>query len=286
MSGSAQTVPEPGPAPLRPMRPLDGRLALVTGADAAVGRASALALAEAGADVLLPLAVDASARSAELVERIERLGGEAIVVALDLDDLEGTIDAIERASGERAVDVFVHALGARVEGDALVLERRDLDRVFGPNLVAPYLLSQHVAARLLARGQSGAIVFVGSEAAHAAIARESLGSMTGAALVQLARCLALEWARYGIRVNAVSPCTVADDACRRGDRHRRPRRRERRRRGAVPRLPRGGRRQRSRPRSRGRGDPCGLRASNAIRFPDPCLSPPRSGSRPRSLRRR
>lgn len=212
MSGSVQTIPEPRTAPPWPTRrPLDGRLALVTGADAAVGRASALALAEAGADVLLPLAADALARSAELVERIEGLGGEAIVVALDLDELEDTIGAIERASGERAVDVFVHALGARVEGDALVLERRDLDRVFGPNLVAPYLLSQHVAARLLARGQSGAIVFVGSEAAHAAIARDSLGSMTGAALVQLARCLALEWARYGIRVNAVSPGTGAED---------------------------------------------------------------------------
>jgi len=185
--------------------PLAERVAVVTGAASGIGRELVLAMSEAGANIL---AVDCD--GPELDETCS-LEGSPRVAPLVLDLLE---DRTEKKVVEEAVDVFggidvlVNCAGVFPSSPALELSSQEWDLVLGLNLRVPFLLSQAIARSMVGAGRAGNIVNVASAAG--AIARPGVAHYCAskAALIMLTKVLAIEWAGYDIRVNAVAPGLV------------------------------------------------------------------------------
>jgi NAD(P)-dependent dehydrogenase (short-subunit alcohol dehydrogenase family) len=179
---------------------LDGRVAIVTGASSGLGARFARVLAAAGARVVV------SARRADRLDALAATLPDALAVPLDLTE-DGAPSRLVAAAMARygRVDVLVNDAGATTEAPALDLPVDELRRVVELNLVVPFALAQ-AAARVMAGGGGGAIVnvasqygLVGVNAGIAAYAASKGG------LVNLTRQLGVEWARTGVRVNALAP---------------------------------------------------------------------------------
>jgi NAD(P)-dependent dehydrogenase (short-subunit alcohol dehydrogenase family) len=187
--------------------PLDlrGSVALVTGASRGLGRALALALAEAGAD--LALAARSADDLARTVADATRYGVRAEAFPGDLRrdaDVEGLVASVAAAFGR--IDVLVNNAGiSGPETPFLDLEPAGWDEVLRVNLRAPALLAQGVARRMVAQGGGGRIVNVASIGGLTPIARLGAYCVSKAGLIQLTRVMALELARHRVRVNAVCP---------------------------------------------------------------------------------
>jgi 2-deoxy-D-gluconate 3-dehydrogenase len=183
---------------------LRGTVALVTGASRGLGRAMALALAEAGADLAL------AGRSAEDLDRVAaeagRHGGRVATFRAELREasaIESMIDGALATFGR--VDVLVNNAGiSGVDKPFLELEPGDWDAVLGVDLRGPALCAQ-AAARAMALRKRGRIINVASMGAVRPIARLAPYCASKAGLVQLTRVMALELARYHIQVNALCP---------------------------------------------------------------------------------
>jgi NAD(P)-dependent dehydrogenase (short-subunit alcohol dehydrogenase family) len=193
---------------------LTGQTALVTGANRGLGRATAIALAQAGANVALGVR-DASGNDGDghrgLVADITAAGVEALVVELDVTDLAGcraAIDETVRRFGR--LDILVNNAGGGIGGPALEVTEEDFDTVWSLNTKSSFFLSQHAATHMRAAGR-GAIVNVSSQAGLVALPGESSYCIAKAAVNHLTRCLAVEWGDYGIRVNAVAPTFIETD---------------------------------------------------------------------------
>ncbi|HZZ57731.1 MAG TPA: 3-oxoacyl-ACP reductase family protein [Opitutaceae bacterium] len=185
---------------------LDGQVALVTGAARGIGAACAMALAEAGADVVLGLR-DARTGSA-LARRIERLGRRALAVQMDVGDPAQIRAAVREAVRRfRRIDILVNNAGIGAPAPALAVTEADFDATLRVNLKGTFFTAQAVA-RLMKRQKRGRIVNIGSQAGAVALPTEAVYCMTKAAIAHLTRCLALEWAPHGITVNAVAPTFI------------------------------------------------------------------------------
>ena len=201
---------------------LDGRVALVTGAARGLGRAIALALAEAGADVALGLR-DASADGG-LADEVRALGRRALPVQLDVTRLDEVEAGVARCVEELgSLDLLVNNAGI-APGDvpAEEVSLADFERTVDVNLKGTFFVSQAAFGPMRRRG-FGRIVNVSSQAGIVALPGESVYCLTKAGVSHLTRCLAVEWGRHGILVNAVAPTFVrtpgtaaalADDAFR------------------------------------------------------------------------
>lgn len=190
---------------------LAGRRALVTGASGTLGARFAEVLAGAGAAVAL--AARRTAAMAALAERIGGAGGRACVAALDLAE-PGTIpaafDAAEAALGG-PVDVVVNNSGIALPGSLLDQSDEDWAAVMAVNLDGARRVASEAARRLVAAGAGGSIVNVASILGLRQGSGVSAYATSKAALVQLTRQQALEWARHGIRVNALCPGYIETD---------------------------------------------------------------------------
>jgi NAD(P)-dependent dehydrogenase (short-subunit alcohol dehydrogenase family) len=188
---------------------LTGQTALVTGAARGLGRAIAVSLAEAGADVALGLR-DASV-DAGLVAEIEGLGRRAIAVAMDVTDLDQSRAAIDSAVAHFGrLDILVNNAGGGIGGAAIDVREEDFDAVWGLNTRSTFFISQ-AAARLMRDSGGGAIVNIASQAGLVALPGESSYCISKAAVVHMTRVHAVEWGEYGIRVNAVAPTFIETD---------------------------------------------------------------------------
>ncbi|HYX12051.1 MAG TPA: glucose 1-dehydrogenase [Candidatus Acidoferrum sp.] len=185
---------------------LDGRTALVTGASRGLGRAIALALAHAGADVAL--GVRESSAAAELVARIEAMGRRAVAVrmdVLDLDQIASAVDEVVKRLG--SLDILVNNAGASPEDPAEVVTEANFDLTMGVNVKGVFFTSQ-AAGRVMIRQGFGRIISLSSQAGFVALPTESVYCMSKAAVAHLTRCLAVEWGHHGITVNAVAPTFI------------------------------------------------------------------------------
>jgi NAD(P)-dependent dehydrogenase (short-subunit alcohol dehydrogenase family) len=186
---------------------LDGRVALVTGAARGLGRAIALALAEAGADVALGLR-DAS-RDDGPADEIRALGRRVVPLQMDVtrpDEVEAAVAATVEELG--SLDVLVNNAGG---GAGLVpaedVPMADFDRTLDVNLRGTFLACRAAFGPMRDRG-FGRIVNVTSQAALVALPGEAAYCSAKAAVGHLTRCLAVEWGGHGITVNAVAPTFV------------------------------------------------------------------------------
>jgi NAD(P)-dependent dehydrogenase (short-subunit alcohol dehydrogenase family) len=185
---------------------LNGRVALVTGAARGLGRAISLALANAGADMILGLRDGTTAE--DLAEQIERMGRRALRVQMDVTDLRQIAAAIDEAvSRFERIDILVNNAGLGPENPAEDVTEDDFDRTLAVNLKGTFFVSQSIGKAMIRQG-SGRIVNLGSQAGFVALPGESVYGMTKAAISHLTKSLAIEWGRHGITVNAVAPTFI------------------------------------------------------------------------------
>jgi 2-deoxy-D-gluconate 3-dehydrogenase len=182
---------------------LDGKVAVVTGAGRGLGQACALSLAQAGASVAL-LARSAG-ELAETAERIEALGRRAAILPTDVTDER----AVEEAANEvlsrfTRVDILVNNAGIAHVAPLVELELKDLRRVLDVNVVGTILCARAFGAHMVAQ-RSGAIINVASVAGLNGEPDLTAYCASKGAVIAFTRALAAEWARHGVKVNAVAP---------------------------------------------------------------------------------
>jgi 2-deoxy-D-gluconate 3-dehydrogenase len=180
---------------------LSGRVALVTGANTGLGQAIALALAGAGADIVVAGRSDAGDTAA----RIRAIGRRCHAVQADLSQqaqLPGVIDAAIGAYGQ--LDILVNNAGVIHRADASAVTGQDWDAVVDTNLKSVFFLSQAAARHMLARG-SGKIINVASLLSFQGGIRVPAYAASKSGVAGLTHALANEWAAQGINVNAIAP---------------------------------------------------------------------------------
>ena len=185
---------------------LAGQTALVTGASRGLGRAIALALANAGADVALGLRDPASGN--DLVGEIQAMGRRALAVPMDVrrrDQIDAAIGAVVASFGR--LDIVVNNAGLGPSAPAEEVTEENFDLTVDVNVKGVFFVSQ-AAGRVMIRQGYGRIVSLSSQAGFVALPGESIYCMTKAAVAHLTKCLAVEWGRHGITVNAVAPTFI------------------------------------------------------------------------------
>lgn len=189
-----------------PAVPLAGKVAAVTGSSRGLGNWMAVALARAGADVVVTYRRSQD-EAREVARSIEELGRRALVLQLDSGDPD-SIEAMRQAIAAEfgGLDVMVNNAGVNIMKKALEVTPGDFDLIAGVNLRGVYFCCQAAAKLMIPRG-GGKIINISSAAAF--LVRRgipiSVYAATKAGIVMLTKALAAEWAEYKINVNALAP---------------------------------------------------------------------------------
>ena len=185
---------------------LTGDVALVTGAARGLGRAISLALAHAGADIALGLR-DVNT-GCELAQEIEAIGRRVLPLQMDMTQLGQISRAVNDAAAHFGrLDILVNNAGLSPENLAENVYEEDFDLTLQVNLKGTFFASQ-AAGRVMIRQKRGCIINMSSQAGFVALPTESVYCMTKAGIAHLTKCLAVEWGKYNIRVNAVAPTFI------------------------------------------------------------------------------
>jgi NAD(P)-dependent dehydrogenase (short-subunit alcohol dehydrogenase family) len=179
-------------------------VALVTGASYGVGAASALALAHDGFDVAV--SATRSENVAAIVPKLAALGARALPVVLDLRSASSIAQAIARVTETfGGIDVLVNNAGANLRKLAVDVTAQEWREVMEVNVTGTFLITQQVGRDLIARKRGGAIINIASTHGLIGAPERSTYGISKAAIIQMTRMLAIEWAEHDIRVNAIAP---------------------------------------------------------------------------------
>jgi 2-deoxy-D-gluconate 3-dehydrogenase len=186
---------------------LNGRVALVTGAGRGIGEGFAVAFAEAGAD--LALLSRTAADLERVAARVEAVGGRAVVIPVDVSDLEALPSVVDRVLDSLGgLDILANVAGVTLRRPVLEASQDDWDYVMNTNLRAVYFMSQ-AAGRVMAAQHHGKIINITSMTAIRGFTDLSLYGMSKAAVGLLTKVLAVEWAPYNIQANGIAPGWIA-----------------------------------------------------------------------------
>ena len=189
--------------PRTPSFRLDGKRALVAGASSGIGFGCAVALAEAGAHVVL------SARSAEkLADAVDAICAEGLsaeAMILDVADVAATEVAL---SCREPFQILVNSAGLARHAPALDTTLEDFDAVFALNVRGAYFLTRAVANGLIKSGQPGSLINLSSQMAHVGGVDRAVYSATKHAVEGFTKSMAIEWGPKGIRVNTICPTFI------------------------------------------------------------------------------
>jgi len=198
---------------------LDGRVALITGGGTGIGRATALVLAEHGADVVLagrrPDPLESTAKE------VQAMGRRAFAVPADVTSADGCRDLVDRAVGEFGrLDILVNCAGGAETKSIMKWPDDDFERTLALNFGSVWYLSKAAAKHMIDQGK-GAIVNISSGASLLAMPQAAPYSAAKAAVNAMTGSMAAAWAKKGVRVNsiavgAVRAATLTDDAARYG----------------------------------------------------------------------
>jgi 2-deoxy-D-gluconate 3-dehydrogenase len=188
---------------------LTGKTALVTGARRGIGRAIAIALAEAGADIV---GVSHHLEPGSEVEQdIRALGREFWGYSADLGDRGALYSAIASIRAEAPnIDILVNNAGTILREDAVSYSDEDWDTVLAVNLTAPFILAREFGRGMVER-RSGKVVFIASLLTFQGGIRVPAYSASKAGVGALIKALANEWAAFGVNVNGIAPGYVSTD---------------------------------------------------------------------------
>ncbi len=186
---------------------LQGKVALVTGAQQGIGAAIALALAGEGADVAINW-LDNRADAEAVAKGVREKGRLAVLVKADvgkLGEIEAMVAETERQLG--TIDILVNNAGVYPRVKFLEMRESDWDYLLDINLKAGFFAAQAVARKLVAAGRPGAIINLSSQAIRGAVRGVHYSASKGG-VVSMTRAMALELAPHNIRVNAIAPGTT------------------------------------------------------------------------------
>jgi len=189
--------------PRTPSSRLDGRRALVAGASSGIGLGCAMALAEAGAHVVM--AARAADKLGEAVEAIKAEGLSAEALALDVADVAATENAV---SAHGPFDVLVNSAGLARHSPAIATTPTDFDAVFDVNVRGAYFLTRAVALGLMAVGKPGSLINISSQMGHVGGVDRAVYCATKHAVEGFTKAMAIEWGPAGIRVNTICPTFI------------------------------------------------------------------------------
>lgn len=183
---------------------LKGKVAVVTGASSGLGEQFAMVLSGAGARVAL--AARRTDRLEALAGRIREAGGEAITVRLDVNDQDNIEAAFAEISTRLGgIDILVNNSGVSRQARITDTTPGDFDFVMNTNVKGAFFVAQAAAKDMIARKVAGRIINIASVAGLRVLSQLSVYCMSKAAVVQMTKAMALEWARYGINTNAICP---------------------------------------------------------------------------------
>jgi len=186
---------------------LTGKIAVVTGAGRGIGRACAVALSQAGADVAL---VARTRNELDAVSKeISGIGRIAIVRPQDVTRVEELQDLMEEiASAMGGLDILVNNAGINIPQEAIEVTPKAWDQILDINLKAAFFTAQAVGRVMIQRGQGGRIINMTSQTGSVALVKRSAYCASKAGLNLITKVLALEWAKHNILVNAVAPTFI------------------------------------------------------------------------------
>lgn len=192
---------------------MTGKRVLITGGATGLGLVAASALARYGAEVIL--GARRINRVEESVASIQSNGGRAKGISLDVSDADSVSGALATILEDGRIDVLINNAG--VVGDKMLIEETeaDWDRIYNTNLRAIFTLSQRIAKAMAGDQAGGNIINMASILGYTTQKGTATYASAKAALIQLTRSMAVEWARYNVRVNAIAPgyfrTELADD---------------------------------------------------------------------------
>ena len=191
---------------------LKGKVAVVTGSRRGIGRAIALALAAAGANIVVSDNVTDDGKLDEVAAEIKKLGRNSVIVSVDVSkrsDVEEMASRIVARFGK--IDILVNCAGIWIPGQTLLdCPEGNWDRVIDVNLKGTYLCCQTIG-RVMVKQRSGNIINLSSKVGLEPGTGAGAYSISKAGIIMLTRQLALELAPYGVRVNALAPGIVKTD---------------------------------------------------------------------------
>ncbi len=185
---------------------LSGKTAIVTGCDTGLGQGMAVALAEAGANIVGVNIVE----PAETIAKIEALGRRFVSIEADLmkqDEIPQIVETAVREFG--GIDILVNNAGIIRREDAVDFSEKDWDDVMNINIKSVFFLSQAVARRFIEQGRGGKIVNVASMLSFQGGIRVPSYTASKSGVMGITKLMANEWAQHGINVNAIAPGYMA-----------------------------------------------------------------------------
>lgn len=189
---------------------LSGRTALITGSSRGIGFALAQGLTEAGAKVIV------NSRQAAVVEeavkKLQAQGLDAVGAAFDVAD-EASVEAAFAGFDQQglAIDILINNAGIQHRQPMVELALADWQRVMDTNLTAAFLVGRATARRMIARGQGGKIINIGSLTSEAARATVAPYAVAKGGIKLLSKAMAAEWAQFNIQANSIGPGYILTD---------------------------------------------------------------------------
>ena len=188
---------------------LDGRVAIVTGAGRGLGLAFSIALAHAGADVVVTELPGRESDAEETAAEVRAAGRRALVISLDVTQVSSIKAMVKQVVDEWGrIDILVNNAGINIRQFAVDVTEDAWEQIVNVNQKGVFFCSQAVGQHMIARGQGGKIINVASQLGLVGDQQRAVYCATKAAVVNLTRVLALEWAPHAINVNAVAPTYV------------------------------------------------------------------------------
>ncbi len=184
---------------------LTNKIAIVTGASRGLGKAMAIGLAEAGANVVVTDILDTS----ETVNEIKKLGRETMGIKVDVSK-KSDVEAMVRQSVKKfgRIDILVNNAGIFRMASAETMKEEDWDKVIAVNLKGQFLCAQEVGKQMI-KQKSGKIINIASVAGKFAYAQAAAYNASKAGVILMTKTSAVEWGKYNIQVNAICPGVFA-----------------------------------------------------------------------------